>query len=89
VLAQPELAGSLGSIGDAPNELSQLSAIDLGAGAQVRSLAVGSSHACALLGTGEIKCWGSNDFGQLGIGSTENIGDSRSELGDALKAVPL
>jgi len=89
VLAQPELVGTLGNIGDAPNELSQLSPIDLGTGVQVRSLAVGAVHACALLSTGQVKCWGANGDGQLGIGNTDTIGDARNELGSALKAVPL
>lgn len=33
------------------------------------SLAPGGSHTCALLGTGEVRCWGNNAFGQLGDGT--------------------
>jgi alpha-tubulin suppressor-like RCC1 family protein len=34
-------------------------------------VAVGARHACALLSTGSIKCWGSGFLGQLGQGSSE------------------
>jgi alpha-tubulin suppressor-like RCC1 family protein len=40
----------------------------------VRAVALGSLHACALLDAGEVRCWGSNTFGQLGTGTT---GDDR------------
>lgn len=33
-------------------------------------VAVGASHSCAVLGDGTAKCWGSNNNGQLGDGST-------------------
>ncbi len=36
------------------------------------SLSVGSSHACILLGTGNITCWGKNNWGQLGNGDITN-----------------
>lgn len=41
----------------------------------VESLALGSAHACAITepfnGTPDVKCWGANNEGQVGIGSTE------------------
>lgn len=41
----------------------------------VDSIAVGMMHNCAVLGSGEITCWGLNDNGQLGYGGTFNVGD--------------
>jgi alpha-tubulin suppressor-like RCC1 family protein len=31
------------------------------------TLALGAAHSCAIDGTGAVRCWGSNRFGQLGI----------------------
>ena len=36
----------------------------------VTAITVGQAHACALFGSGAIKCWGWNERGQLGNGST-------------------
>lgn len=43
-------------------------------GTAVRVVA-GTASTCALLATGILRCWGRNDVGQLGLASTETIGD--------------
>ncbi len=43
-----------------------------GGGGGVTALAAGDAHACAVV-SGGAQCWGWNDFGQLGIGSTESV----------------
>ncbi len=57
----------------------------VGLGANVKQLAVGGFHSCALLNSGAIRCWGLNNSGQLGDGSTTNRGSSVS--GPALAGV--
>ena len=44
-----------------------------------KTVAVGSSHSCALHDDGAISCWGSNEHGELGNGLTRDHADS-SEL---------
>ena len=39
-------------------------------------LNVGNGHVCAVLADGAVKCWGSNDGGQLGIGEGQSAGTS-------------
>jgi alpha-tubulin suppressor-like RCC1 family protein len=66
-----------------------LPAVSLGAGKTAVALAVGASHTCALLNDSSVKCWGYNDYGQLGLGDTANRGDSAGEMGDNLPALSL
>jgi alpha-tubulin suppressor-like RCC1 family protein len=35
-------------------------------------IATGGGHSCALVGDGTVMCWGKNNYGQLGDGSTTN-----------------
>jgi alpha-tubulin suppressor-like RCC1 family protein len=41
-------------------------------------LATGGNHGCALTSSGNIHCWGNNQYGQLGLGHTHNIGDNEA-----------
>lgn len=76
--------------GDEPSEMgASLPEIDLGDERAAATIAVGFAHVCALLDDGEVKCWGHNSVGQLGLGDTEDRGDAPFEMGDALPAVDL
>lgn len=76
--------------GDEPGEMGDaLPFVDLGTGRRAVALALGNDHTCAVLDDGTVKCWGGNEYGQLGYGDTEQRGDESGEMGDALPAVDL
>ncbi|HEY8377000.1 MAG TPA: hypothetical protein VIK91_10950 [Nannocystis sp.] len=51
---------------------------DVDVGGPVIKLAAGTSHTCALLAGGTVRCWGQNTYGELGYGHTERIGDDET-----------
>jgi alpha-tubulin suppressor-like RCC1 family protein len=64
--------GQLGN-GTTVSSNSPVDVSGLGAGSGVLSISAGSETACAILaGGGTIKCWGRNDYGQLGDNSQTN-----------------
>jgi alpha-tubulin suppressor-like RCC1 family protein len=82
--------GDTASRGDDANEMgNSLPAVDVSTGWNAVSIAAGSRHTCALLIDGSVKCWGNNDFGQLGLGDTDSRGDDVYEMGDYLSPVFL
>jgi len=72
-----------GEIGDP----SGVSPIDLGG--RVKQIQAGGRHACALLESGDVKCWGANEVGQLGLGDTKNRGQGFFSMGGGLRPVAL
>src|SRR5690349_6659065 len=62
--------GNLASQGGPPNELE-----DVPIGGKATQIVTGSSHTCALIEGGLVRCWGSGSSGKLGYGSTADIGD--------------
>ena len=42
--------------------------VDLGAGRTTKLLSAVGVHTCAILDNDKVKCWGSNNYGQLGLG---------------------
>ena len=52
----------------------------------VVDVVAGTSHACAVMSTGQVRCWGLNDQGQLGIGSQSNVSTATAIL--TLNVVP-
>jgi alpha-tubulin suppressor-like RCC1 family protein len=82
--------GDTNARGDGPNEMgANLPKVDLGSGLTATALAAGNLFNCAILNTNQVKCWGSNNFGQLGLGDTLDRGDNPNEMGSNLAPVNL
>ncbi|MFN8133355.1 MAG: hypothetical protein U0R70_17565 [Solirubrobacteraceae bacterium] len=70
--------------------------VDLGPGRTATAIATGASHTCAILDTGQVRCWGVNAGGQLGTGVAGTIGDNEAvsagnvvDLGSGRTAVAI
>ena len=64
--------------------------IDFGTDADVVQITAGESHACARFDDGKVRCWGLNNAGQIGLGTSEGeIGDEDTDVGDFFPTVSL
>jgi cysteine-rich repeat protein len=69
------------NLGD-DEQLDNLPAIMLG-GVSTQ-FAVGGAHTCSVLDSADVRCWGFNNSGQLGVGNTMDIGDDEHPFMGAL-----
>jgi alpha-tubulin suppressor-like RCC1 family protein len=69
--------GDFHDVGDEPHESTV--PIDLGPGRTAVAISAGWWHACALLDTGQVRCWGQGDSGQLANGTGNDVGDDHGE----------
>jgi len=67
--------GNTNTIGD--DEI-PASAGEVDVGGLVQQIAAGQHDTCVVLTTGAVRCWGLNDLGQLGYGTTNDIGDDET-----------
>ena len=70
------------------NNPSSLSAISLGSG-NALSVDAGVNSVCAVVTGNDVKCWGRNTEGQLGLGDTNHRGDGINEMGTNLNTISL
>jgi alpha-tubulin suppressor-like RCC1 family protein len=82
--------GHIHIIGNNPGEMGDnLPAVDLGSNRYAKQISLGFRFSCALLDNNLVKCWGENDYGNLGLGDTTQRGGGPGEMGDALPYVDL
>jgi cysteine-rich repeat protein len=85
--------GNTNTIGD--DEVPDATHAGVPLGAKATAVAAGGNDTCAILQDGSLRCWGLNDYGQLGLGNTNTIGDdevpsaalAEVSLGDTAAAV--
>ena len=56
---------------------------------KVIQVAAGGDHNCVILENGSVKCWGRNNYGQLGQGDISSLGDDIGEMNNSLPVVNL
>lgn len=61
--------GTYRQLGNGSNSSANIPVRVVGLGESAKAVAAGGLHACALLDSGAVKCWGYNTSGQLGNGS--------------------
>jgi len=52
--------------------------VDLGTGRTAKAVACGFSSTCAILDDDSLKCWGSNGYGQLGVGDDNGMNTDKT-----------
>ena len=67
--------GNTNNIGD---DESPASVGDVSVGEGVAALSAGGHHTCALLDSGNVRCWGSSAHGELGYGNVHSVGDNET-----------
>lgn len=63
--------------------------VALGKDFKVQDMRSSNFHNCVFSSKQEMKCWGLNQWGQLGIDGSENIGDEVGEMGSLLPSISL
>ncbi|MDP6235895.1 MAG: hypothetical protein QF364_08640, partial [Candidatus Poseidoniaceae archaeon] len=56
-------------------------AINLGTGRTAVAVSAGAYHSCAILDNGDLKCWGFDNYGQLGDGGSNSYASAPSYTG--------
>lgn len=75
---EKDRGGKVSDLGD------RLPFISFGTNVTVSDIYPGVFHNCVTVNDNSTRCFGRNNYGQLGIGSTKDVGDDPKEMGDSL-----
>lgn len=87
--------GTTDNWGDGPNEMGPyLQPVNLGTGQFATKILAAPESTCAILAQGNVKCWGWNPCGKLGLELSQaipfdSIGDQPNEVGDNIPTVKI
>ena len=65
-------ANDYGQVGDGTNESRSTPVPVSGLTSGVGAVSAGYQFTCAITDAGQVMCWGNNDYGQLGDGTTDS-----------------
>ncbi len=69
--SQGQLGNGTGSTGPGANYFSRIP-VSVSNITNATAVSSGGGHTCAIVGNGSVKCWGTNNYGQLGDGTTNS-----------------
>jgi alpha-tubulin suppressor-like RCC1 family protein len=84
-------SGQLGinSTENIADEAMEMPPANTNVGGLVSSASAGLRHTCAIINGGAVRCWGNNQYGQLGYQVAGNVGDQANEMPPSNALVPL
>ena len=80
--------GRLGN-GGTSDKTTPVATNTLGSGRTAVDISAGAAHTCAVLDNGDLKCWGSDAYGQLGTGQGYGYSGTAIDLGTGRTAVAV
>jgi ELWxxDGT repeat protein len=80
--------GRLGN-GGTSDKTTPIATNTLGSGRTAVDISAGAAHTCAVLDNGDLKCWGSDTYGQLGTGQGYGYSGTAIDLGTGRTAVAV